>query len=360
MQDFQEVRTIMRQAMTLCLVLGALALLLPVASAQTKTRFEAEPWGDAITPIDINDVVGMNYYQRLGTYAYAGCWNPNVFVANHASSTDFSGGWQFSTTAYCNARVLFVGTGLDLISTTDQKGTTNLVWNLDEGNATGSVSQNASTTATQVSIPIVSSLANTMHVVELVNANGYIIDSLPFQDPNNYSHAAPNPRAYMDAFDVTDSGQRTRTDMAADVASMTFPAAWAFTEASYDADTLCMGGMYCYTQDMDTKPAMTFTFQGQAVGVYCVTREVDMALDWSIDGLYSGKIDLGGNQLFGWGIQNKVPYLIKNNLTAGEHTLGISASSSVQGIDLYLPIDCFDTMYVEPVNAVRDGYWAMY
>jgi hypothetical protein len=345
--------------------------------AQDLTRFEAEVFGTEGTGgvADIDDVAGYNYYLRGGSFSDLGKW----VDAEDASA---SGGWLIRTGyTWVPLKVIFYGTGLNLIVQAVTADGGDLDWVLDKGlsgSQSGTISTNDSDEY-QVSIPIVSGLEQTLHTVE-------------FQAYKEIDGVAADPAVVrIDAFDVIGALERARVDFEVDgeagkegnpafTFNTTEGPGWIFGEATFDANKLSNEGSYCYTVQSDfggaaTPDSVVVPFSGESIVVGIVLREIDMAFDWDIDGAYSGFVDCPVDHIYGWGITYRWPYLLKNDLGVGNHTLTITAKDAtgqwsnykktsthewIEPTNLYLPLDYVEIPYAQPINAVRDGYWAFY
>src|SRR5262245_44809233 len=156
------------------LVILFMGLVVPARAV--TARFEAESTG-AVK--DQGDAVG---YDSI-----------NGVVARLADPTASNGELLQTAGNNRNFKMVFVGTGVNLISRQDTDGA-DYDWILDEGAVTGSGTTLGGSRVDQAVFPLVSGLTNTLHTLELRRKNP----------------AAGTFRLRADAFDVLDVGSQTR------------------------------------------------------------------------------------------------------------------------------------------------------
>jgi hypothetical protein len=296
-----------------------LVLVLTTPSWAAKTRFETEIW-DETTSCTLNNAVGYCMYMVTGPFAHAGLYD-------RYDNAGLSGGMSiFSSYSNADNKLVFVGTGVDMISELRANGTGSpFVWVLDEGVTTGAATTISGVAAFQADIPLVSGLPNTIHTLKIDKGAGNL---------------------RLDAFDVHDSGTRLRIDdgdtsavlKTGSEGAVRYSAGWAHQEASFDAQILASGGSYSYTVGTGEWSKVDFTGAGIVFGT--VAREISFDCTWNLDNAFDGYMDILSENAYGWGIHYRWPMLVSNQLAPGSHTLTVYAGTG----PLLHNVDFFDVI----------------
>lgn len=285
--------------------LAVCALLLAQAgNAESATvRYEAESTG-AVK--DQGDAVG---YDSI-----------NGVVGRGADPNASNGEILFTGGNARNFKIVFVGTGVDLISRQATDGG-NFTWILDEGAQSG----NGTTLGAlqdQAVFPLVSGLSNTLHTLELRR------DGMGVLRP--------------DAFDVHDGGLLTRyeqDDPAISYSPNWFSTAWPFDDAAAEASG---GTMAISLAKNDTA---TLRFKGSAVSLLADVRGDSGIFGFDIDsGSVTGTVDLRAQNPLFFGNWHRWPILLSNTLSPGDHTLvltSLEANSGGRGATNFDAIDVY-------------------
>lgn len=284
------------------------------------TRFEAET---APSP-GVNDTVG---------YAFSG-------YSVDADTSASAGKLVRSATPDLNSKVIFAGTGIQLVApaTPTQASYT---WTLDEGTTSGVVDVVAATTTPQVRFPLAGNLPNTIHTIELQLTTGTL---------------------RIDAFDVENSQPRARAEQ--NSGSFTY-VGWedsGLGDIGADGSPAVSADRYAYT--LNTDATASCRFYGKAVALIALPAGNSGKFQWTIDGgAFQGVVDVKAVHLTG-GIWFRWPFVLKNDLPDGWHTLELKAIDSVflGGGDpgnIAAGFDAVDSL-MPPVSAVNPQSWELY
>jgi len=310
------------------IVAVALLVALTTPSWAAKVRYEVE-LADTTTSATMDQVVG--YAMGVGH---------NALYMEYANAGLSNGKGVYTTLAGADAKMVFVGTGVDMIAET-RNGAADFNWLIDEGVTTGAATQNT-TTGMQTVIPLVSGLDNTIHTL--------LIDKEPTIAFRDNAHAKV---LRLDAFDVYDSGTRLRIDDCDTSAvlktgsdgAVRYSGGWAYMYGTagnwFGSAFTSSGGSTNYTTGAGEWAKVDFTGSGIVFGI--TLREISMDIDWNLDNAFDGTIsDVRLDSDYGWGIHWRWPYLISNQLAPGSHTLTVSAKSAT-GASIFMT-DFFDTI----------------
>ena len=291
----------------------ATVFLLTVSTMDAATiRFEAESTG-AVK--DKNDAVGYGNHGIMG-------------VAVDATASD--GNILFTTLAGRKTKIIFAGTGIDLIAPETVDGAA-FNWSLNEGALTGSGTTIGAGGA-QTSIPIVSGLANGLHTLEIEKANN--VDFV----------------LRVDAFDVHDSGDRTRIEQ--NDPAISYSPFWQIVDTNPGEafSTEASDGSVAWT--ITNGETATLNFTGTGIAAIIADRIDGKVFNYDIDGgAVTGSFDTSALAAgVGGGISNRIPYLLANDLSDGPHTLTITSSGvgAAGGINFIGFIDAFDVFQPIP------------
>ena len=290
-----------------------LVLVLTTPSWAQTVRFEAETDQDN-TSCTANMVVGY----AMG-YGHSALYQPY-------SDAGLSGGnGVYTALAGADVKLVFVGTGVDMIAET-RNGAADFEWILDDAVTTAGAGTQDMTTGMQTVIPLVSGLTNTIHTLR--------IDKEPhiaFRDN------ASAKVLRVDAFDVHDSGTRLRIDdgdtsavlqTGSDGAVRYFPIGDFVYNYGTAGDWLgssrtASAGSFTYTVGTGHYCKVDFTGAGIVFGT--VLREVSHDFAWNLDNAFDGQMSIKADSDYQWGIHWRWPYLISNELAPGSHTLTITS-----------------------------------
>lgn len=269
-----------------------LLVMLAGAVSAAAVRFEAESTG---VVKDQNDAVG---YDSI-----------NGVVGRAADANASNGEILYTGGDNRNFKVVFVGTGIDLISRQDTDGG-NFTWVLDEGAQNGSGTTLGALQQHQATFPLVSGLTNTLHTLEL-RRNG--LDTLR-----------------PDAFDVHNAGSQTRYEQ--DDPAITYSAgdwlstAWPWDDAAAEAS----GGTMAVSIVKNSTATLDFT--GTAVALVADVRGDSGIFGFDIDnGSVTGTVDLRAQNPLFYGNWHRWPILLSNTLPPSNHTLVLTSNEANSG-----------------------------
>jgi hypothetical protein len=281
------------------------------ASAVT-VRFEAESTG-AVK--DQGDAVG---YDSL-----------NGVVGRAADATASNGELLFTGGNNRNFKLIFVGTGVDLISRQDTDGG-DFDWILDEGAQSGSGTTFGPSRVDQAVFPLVSGLPHTLHTLELRRKSTGILRP--------------------DAFEVHNAGSQTRyeqNDPAISYSPNWLSTNWIFDDAAAEAS----GGSMAVS--IVRGSTATLTFSGTAVALLADVRGDGGIFGFDIDqGAVTGVIDLRAQNPLFFGNWHRWPILLSNTLPPGTHTLVLTALEANSGGRGAVNFDAIDVFGIPEPSSV--------
>ena len=284
-------------------------------SLAATVRFEAESTG-AVK--DVGDAVG---YDSI-----------NGVVGRAADASASNGELLFTLGTNRSIKIVFAGTGIDFIAPQTADGAI-FTWSLDEGAQVG-IGSTIGGGGPQASFPIVSGLPNTLHTLEISKTN-----------PSSSSDFVLR----IDAFDVHDSGVRTRFEQD-DPAVIYSPGQWSLSDTGGDASQEASGGTVGYT--VADGATSTLAFDGTAIAIMVVSRIDGRVFDFSIDGgAVTGAIDTSADAAaLGGGLWHRYPFLLSNSLVDGPHTVTLTArpTGAAGGVNFIGIIDAFDVFQSVP------------
>lgn len=300
---------------TTSLIFAVLLCVLETVHAAT-TRFEAESTG-AIK--DQGDAVGYD--------------SVNGVVGRAADPTASNGELLFTGGNNRNFKMIFAGTGVNLISREDTDGG-DFDWILDEGVMSGTGTTLGVARVDQASFPLVSGLPNTLHTLEL----------------RRKSSGTLRP----DAFEVLNAGSQTRYEQ--DNVAISYSPDWLSTNwTADDAAAEASGGSMALSISKNATASLNFS--GTSVAILADVRGDGGIFDYSIDsGAITGSVDLRAQNALFFGNWHRWPILLSNSLSAGNHTLVLTAREANSGGRGAVTLDAIDVFGVpEPTTLVTLG-----
>jgi len=311
-----------------------MVLALAATASAATVRFEAEvnPENtDNKTSCSVNNsILGTVIFSETGNLTGAGTY-VNYF------NTSLSGGEAvYSALANADCKIVFVGTGVDLICETRASGGADFIVQIDgDWSSSTTLTTKTGVDAFQAAIPLCSGLTNTIHTLKLMKRTAEVLR--------------------IDAFDVHDSGTRIRyeeDDPAVKNYSSTgtLGRQWSASQngAGLDEKYSASGGSYIYTTTLGAYTTVDFTGGGIVFGT--LARDVSNDATWYIDHQRrSGVFNIQKENSYwwvakvAWGLHYRWPMLVANDLAPGAHQLVL-----VNGPDRYHKVlhnvDFFDVI----------------
>lgn len=279
----------------------SILVIAAATTTQAQVRYEAEALG---TPRNLNDIAG---YDSI-----------NGVVGRAADVTASNGEILFTAGPARNFKFIFKGTGVSLIGREDADGV-GFNWILNGGTTaetTGSGTMVGPSRVDQKAFVIApaGTLPNRLHTLEI-------------------RHNGSPGVLRVDALDVFDDSRPTYVDQ--NNPGLTYSAGdWTPGETGADSAAEAFGGSTTWT--VNANASLTVPFNGTGIAALVMTRGDARTINWDIDGTRTGNWNIAAQNALSFGFWHRWPLLFANDLAPGNHTLTITADSSVAVTNVFI------------------------